>query len=310
MLKKILFLFLIFLFFVLDAKASSPLKDKLSGYILLQVENNGEAWYVNPENKYKYFLNRPADAFSLMKNFGIGISNSDLSKIPIGIIAPNQDSDADGLDDYLEKTIGTNPNQKDTDNDGYNDKSEIENNYNPNGNGALNIDEDFIKKNLGKIFLQTEKNGEAWYLNPRDKKRYFLGRPLDAWNIMRLLGLGISNKNLAQIPGSKITYSTPDLSVDLSSPNQTINGLTKAIRNGENVSDYFVQNLKKPINYSMKLMSDESKFMLANFFSGCSLESQEENTAIFKNEVYWQGNKHLIRIYLSKEGNDWLISKL
>jgi hypothetical protein len=43
--------------------------------------------------------------------------------------------------------------------------------------------------------LQVEKNGEAWYINPNDLKRYFLGRPTDAFNIMRTLGLGISNAN-------------------------------------------------------------------------------------------------------------------
>jgi len=48
----------------------------------------------------------------------------------------------------------------------------------------------------GKILLDVERNGEAWYVYPVDNHRYYLGRPNDAFNIMRNLGLGISNENL------------------------------------------------------------------------------------------------------------------
>ena len=47
----------------------------------------------------------------------------------------------------------------------------------------------------GRILLDVEKNGEAWYVNPVDQRRYYLGRPDDAMNIMKSLGLGISNSN-------------------------------------------------------------------------------------------------------------------
>lgn len=48
---------------------------------------------------------------------------------------------------------------------------------------------------LGKIFLQVEAHGEAWYVNPLDGQRYFLGRPADAFAVMRALGLGVSNRD-------------------------------------------------------------------------------------------------------------------
>lgn len=48
---------------------------------------------------------------------------------------------------------------------------------------------------LGKIFLQVEANGEAWYVNPLDAHRYFLGRPADAFAAMRAFGLGVSNRD-------------------------------------------------------------------------------------------------------------------
>jgi len=47
-----------------------------------------------------------------------------------------------------------------------------------------------LEKYLGYIFLAVEKNGEAYYYYPVDKKGYYLGRPADAFNIMRTLGLG------------------------------------------------------------------------------------------------------------------------
>jgi plastocyanin len=52
----------------------------------------------------------------------------------------------------------------------------------------------------GRILLQTQSHGEAWYVNPVNKKRYYLGRPTDALNVMRKLGLGILDRNLSQIP--------------------------------------------------------------------------------------------------------------
>ena len=52
----------------------------------------------------------------------------------------------------------------------------------------------------GKILLQVESKGEAWYVNPSDGKRYYMANGNEAYNIMRKLGLGISNKDLSQIP--------------------------------------------------------------------------------------------------------------
>ena len=104
-----------------------------------------------------------------------------------------QDSDNDGLSDYLENSLGLDPSNKDTDGDGYDDKTELSNGYSPWGKGKQNINIDFANKQKGKIFLQVEGKGEAWYINAKDGKRYFLGRPEDAFNVMRALGLGISN---------------------------------------------------------------------------------------------------------------------
>src|SRR4030043_179229 len=60
---------------------AQTLGQKLSGVILLDVERNGEAWYVNPQNYRRYYLGRPADAFRLMRELGLGISRGNLATI-------------------------------------------------------------------------------------------------------------------------------------------------------------------------------------------------------------------------------------
>ena len=49
----------------------------------------------------------------------------------------------------------------------------------------------------GKILLQVESKGEAWYVNPQDSKAYYLGKPDDAYNLMRSLSRGISEKEFS-----------------------------------------------------------------------------------------------------------------
>ena len=173
----------------------------LQGRIMLTVEQNGEAYYVHPDNETIYFLGRPTDAFAVMREQGIGITNANLMKIPVGFgSAVGPDSDGDGLSDMLEDAFGTNPALFDTDSDGHDDRSEIEKGFNPLlPNINLNLSKWFTNLQLGKIFLAVEQNGEAWYVNPADSKRYFLGRPADAFAMMRNLGLGVSNTDFSSL---------------------------------------------------------------------------------------------------------------
>ncbi len=58
----------------------------------------------------------------------------------------------------------------------------------------------------GRILLQVEARGEAWYVNPVDGLRYYLGRPADALNIMRQLGLGVANADFDAWQGKAPTH--------------------------------------------------------------------------------------------------------
>lgn len=144
--SKIIFISALFLFcWPLLTQAGS-----LSGRILLDVERKGEAWYVYPLDNKRYYLGRPADAFAVMRQLGLGISEYDFQQIP---------------------------------------QAEM----------SVNIKSELARKLAGYIVLQVERRGEAWYINPVDLKKYYLGRPEDAFEIMRHLGLGISRKDLALI---------------------------------------------------------------------------------------------------------------
>jgi hypothetical protein len=123
-------------------KVSAALVKRLAGKIILQVEAQGQAWYVNPVDGLKYFLGTPADAFAAMRKLALGVSN---------------------------KTWATFKNSK------------------------------APAKLAGRILIKVQDAGKAYYVNPTDLKLYYLGRPADAFSVMRKLGLGISNANLRQI---------------------------------------------------------------------------------------------------------------
>ncbi len=153
--KKCLYFFIVLfvLSFLGNSVNAQTLGERLSGRILIDVERNGEAWYVYPKNNKRYYLGRPNNAFEIMRELGLGVSEIDFAKI---------DSSEEVGDEYL---------------------------------GNI----EFAKRLAGQIILQVEKNGEAWYINPLTYKKHYLGRPDDAFKIMRELGLGISLKNLAYV---------------------------------------------------------------------------------------------------------------
>ena len=63
----------------------------------------------------------------------------------------------------------------------------------------------------GRILLRVQAAGEAYYVNPDDSRLYYLGRPSDAFNLMRRFGLGISNQNLNQIAAAKLSAPANDI---------------------------------------------------------------------------------------------------
>jgi len=156
--KKVIIFIFLFIFFPSTLVCAQSLGEKLSGRILLNVEGKGEAWYVYPVDNKRYYLGRPADAFAVMRELGLGILELDFQRI---------------------------------------------------AQAGMPVAGDTVlaKRLSGRIILQTERNGEAWYINPLDLKKYYLGRPADAFRIMRDLSLGISREDLAKVHKSSYDES-------------------------------------------------------------------------------------------------------
>lgn len=55
----------------------------------------------------------------------------------------------------------------------------------------------------GKILLQVQGKGEAWYVCPADGKRYYMKDGNEAYRIMRVLGIGATNASIEKMKQSK-----------------------------------------------------------------------------------------------------------
>jgi cell division protein FtsB len=129
-----------------------------------------------------------ANVYNLILQLGVGISNVNLQKIAIADanLSSGTDTDTDGLADEVETALGTKVDNADTDGDGFKDKDEILSGFDPLVKGGkLPLDAKFAAGEKGKILIAIEGNKDAWYVSPADGKRYFLGRPADAYKAMR-----------------------------------------------------------------------------------------------------------------------------
>lgn len=193
------------LFVVLCSASFIPMLASAStatGRILLQVEERGEAWYVDPLTLQRVYVTDGEAAFAALRTFGLGITNEHIAKIPVGLTNTwsATDTDHDGLQDVLEESLGTSSIDADSDDDGYGDWAEISGGYNPVGSGRVTFDSTLAHNLSGRILLQVEERGQAWYVNPVDEKRYYMANGEAAFAIMKSLGLGITNANLSSIP--------------------------------------------------------------------------------------------------------------
>ncbi|MFA6322765.1 MAG: fibronectin type III domain-containing protein [Candidatus Buchananbacteria bacterium] len=69
----------------LFSQADSKLVAKFKGSLMIQYQEHGEAWYLSATTGKKYYLAKSC-FLSTFKSLAVGISNTDLNKIPIGVL--------------------------------------------------------------------------------------------------------------------------------------------------------------------------------------------------------------------------------
>jgi len=146
-----------------DPTYSSSTLAWLKGYILLQVQEHGEAWYVNPPDFKRYYMKDGPTAYEMMRSFGLGITDSDLAGIPA--VA---------------------------------DTTQMKNSSSICSSNSL------ASRLKGKILLQVQQHGEAWYVYPKTCRRIYMKDGAAAYEIMRYLGLGITNTDLSKLASATL----------------------------------------------------------------------------------------------------------
>jgi len=155
---KTLVFVLLFSFLPLSLPAQAAEKsftERISGQILLDVEKNGEAYYVNSEDNLAYYLKNGPAAYTLMRNLSLGISDENLKQIP-------------SIETTTEMRQAT----------------------------SICASNPLAARLSGRILLQTEQHGEAWYIFPDTCRRIYMKDGEAAYTIMRFLGLGASSADV------------------------------------------------------------------------------------------------------------------
>ncbi|MBU0722343.1 hypothetical protein KKA93_02720 [Patescibacteria group bacterium] len=162
---------------------------------------------------------------------------------------------------------------------------------------------------LGKILIDVENNGKAYYINPTDKKAYYLGRPDDAFVIMKKLSLGITNENLNQISIGQLPPIKPTDNLSI------MEQAAIAIRNNDQskIKPLFSPSMEKIIEYGLNYLDAEGRLTLANILSSSSLISSTDDQKIYSTKVYFSlgGYEVPVKFYVQKQpDNKWLITNL
>ena len=108
------------------------MKNRLKGKLLLQVEQSGAIWYVDPDGyRHSVTWNNLMDLF---KKLALGITDADLSKIANGNLNSASDKTGEVLGEQTNRSIAT--------------------------------------RLKGKLLLQVEQGGAIWYVDPNSLQRY------------------------------------------------------------------------------------------------------------------------------------------
>ena len=172
---------------------------------------------------------------------------------------------------------------------------------------------------LGRILIDVDDLGKAYFINPVDKRSYYLNRPADAFNIMRSLGLGITNENINKIIIGYISDNNNgndgNNNVDTTSDDNILSSAASAIRSGNKQSalSYFTPEMRKAVEYTLNFLDSDGKLVFANILSAAELSDSGDNEKIYSTSVYFSLGGYNINInFKVKKQSDgrWLIANL
>ncbi len=188
-------------FYKRELLAKTYFINEVTGKIVINKDDHGKAWYVLPADKKRYYLGKQDDALKIAKGLALPLDPRQLPGLgPIATYNQELDSDQDGLSDNLETWLATDGHKADSDNDGYNDKLELDNNYNPLGAGKLTTNKNLQKKYQGNFLFNTQMPG-LFYLNPANKKLYYLENSAALLKLVQTTGVYLANFELNNIEG-------------------------------------------------------------------------------------------------------------
>jgi len=117
---------------------------------------------------------------------------------------------------------------------------------------ASTIDTKLVNRLKGRILLQTQSHGEAWYLSPVDGKRYYMKDGATAYEMMRKFGTGIANKDLDKIPVGTL----PSEPINNTPPEQSQNNQNTTGYIRKNIGEYIqMATLKYKVNTVSEVQS-------------------------------------------------------
>jgi hypothetical protein len=149
---------------------------------------------------------------------------------------------------------------------------------------------------------------------------------------MRGLALGITNTNLEQVPVGQIKIDVsavqppvvkePDQPTVIPPPDDqppirvsAIDQAASNIRSGSSsqAQTFFIESMRKAIDYTVKNLNSESRLLLANLLSGAKLTTSSETEKVYSTKAYFSlnGQEITLNFHVKKQSDGtWLIANL
>lgn len=182
------------------------------------------------------------------------------------------------------------------------------------------------KRLAGRIIIKPEDRGRCYYIEPTSRRLHYLGRPADAFALMRQLGLGISDRDLVLIPATALSSAGRNPSpsplitpIPPSSKAETAGAALSlaaaAVRSGNTAAalKFFSPEISRRVKYSLDNFNADSRLAFANLLAAATESGGSETEKTFSAETYFDlgGYKVNLKFLIKKQPDgSWLIANL